>query len=76
MLAEQFSLHGKIAIVTGSGKGIGKAIGLAFAEAGATVVFAARTQTDLDAVVAQAKTFGGDALGVNCDVLVEAQLQH
>lgn len=68
MLAEQFSLQGKVAIVTGGGKGIGKAIGLAFAEAGATVVFAARTQVDLDAVVAQAKTFGGDALGVNCDV--------
>lgn len=76
MIVEQFSLKGKVAIVTGGGKGIGKAIGLVFAEAGANIVFAARTQGDLDTAVAQAKAFGVDAIGVNCDVLIDEQLQQ
>jgi 7-alpha-hydroxysteroid dehydrogenase len=69
-----FSLQGKTAIVTGGGKGIGKAIGLTFAQAGANVVFAARTQADLDAAVAEAKKIGVGALGVVCDVLDDEQL--
>jgi 7-alpha-hydroxysteroid dehydrogenase len=76
MIADQFSLQGKVAIVTGGGKGIGKAIGLVFAEAGANVVFASRTQADLDAVVATATAHGNDAIGVLCDVLVDEQLQQ
>jgi len=69
-----FSLKGKVAIVTGGGKGIGKAIGLAFAQAGANVVFAARTQADLDAAVAEAKKSGVKAIGIYCDVLDDEQL--
>ncbi len=76
MLSEQFSLLNKVAIVTGGGKGIGKAIGLVFAEAGASVVFAARTQSDLDVVVALAKSLGSDSIGVVCDVLIDEQLQQ
>lgn len=73
-IEKKFSLQGKTAIVTGGGKGIGKAIGLTFAEAGANVVFAARTQADLDAAVAEAKKFGVDAVGICCDVLDDEQL--
>ena len=44
-------LEGKIAIVTGAGKGIGREAALAIAEEGATVVAVARTQADLDETV-------------------------
>jgi len=69
-----FSLKGKTAIVTGAGKGIGKAIGLCFAHAGANVVFAARTQSDLAAAVFEAESLGGRAIALQCDVLDDEQL--
>lgn len=46
-MLKSFSLEGKTAIVTGAGKGIGKAIALAVAEAGANVMLVARTEEDL-----------------------------
>jgi len=75
MLADKFRLDGKVAIVTGSGKGIGKCIGLTFAEAGATVVFAARTEQDIQANAEAARGFGVKALAVPCDVTDDEQLQ-
>lgn len=69
-----FSLKGKTAVVTGAGKGIGKAIGLCFAQAGANVVFAARTQSDLAAAVFEAESLGGKAIALQCDVLDDQQL--
>lgn len=71
---EAFSLKGKVAIVTGAGKGIGRAIGLTFAQAGANVVFAARTQADIDAAAADARAYGVKAIAICCDVLEDAQL--
>lgn len=69
-----FSLKDKTAIVTGAGKGIGKAIGLAFAEAGANVVFASRTQADIEAAAAIARQYGVKAIAIPCDVLDDEQL--
>jgi len=75
MLADKFGLDGKVAIVTGSGKGIGRSIGLAFAEAGANVVFAARTAQDIQANAEAARGFGVKASAVPSDVTDDNQLQ-
>ena len=61
-------LEGKVAIVTGAGRGIGKATAIAYAQEGAKVVVASRTQSTLDAVVKQITDAGGTAIGIACDV--------
>ena len=73
-LLEQFSLKNKVAIITGAGRGIGRAIAMAYAEAGAHVVCASRTQAEVDVVAAAARAQGVDAIGVACNVTDEAQL--
>ena len=73
---DQFRLDGKIAVVTGGGKGIGAAIARAFAEAGADVVIGARTVADLESVAGDIRAMGRRALVVPTDVLDFAQLQN
>jgi 7-alpha-hydroxysteroid dehydrogenase len=68
MLLDRFSLKGKVAVVTGAGRGIGAACALAYAEAGADVAIAARTKEQLDEVAATVRDFGQRALVVPCDV--------
>lgn len=59
-----FDLKDQVAIVTGGSRGIGRAIALAFAEAGAKVVVASRKQEGVDAVAAEIESQGGTALAV------------
>ncbi len=57
----QFSLKGKIALVTGGGRGIGQAIAFGFAKAGAKVVITSRKMEDLEATAKEIKAAGGEA---------------
>ena len=62
------SLKGKNALITGAGKGIGKAVALALAAEGTNVILLARTTTDLEAVAAQAEALGVQTLIVTADI--------
>jgi 3-oxoacyl-[acyl-carrier protein] reductase len=69
-------LNGKIAIVTGSGKGIGRAIALAYAKEGAQVCCAARTLADIESVRDDIIAGGGQAIAVVTDVTQRAQVDQ
>jgi len=62
------SLEGKVAIVTGAGRGIGRAIAMAYGKEGARVVVASRTPATVEAVAQEIRDAGGEAVGVTCDV--------
>ena len=68
MILDRFALIGKVAIVTGAGRGIGKGIALAFAEAGADLVCADQTESQVEATAAEVRTLGRKALAIGCDV--------
>ena len=69
------SLHGKVALVTGASRGIGRATAVHFARAGARVALAARDQAALNAAVAEIQAAGGHALACPCDVADESSVQ-
>ncbi len=61
-------LEGQVGIVTGGGRGIGKAIAFALAQEGAKVAIAARTKSELEAVANQIHAAGGTAIAVKVDL--------
>ena len=69
-------LEGKVAIVTGGGRGIGRAIATRFAIEGASVLIASRTESELRNVVTAIELAGGKAAYVVADVSREAECEH
>ncbi|WP_248925960.1 SDR family NAD(P)-dependent oxidoreductase [Paenibacillus hamazuiensis] len=61
-------LKGRAAVITGAGRGIGRAIALAYAEAGASVCCVARTRSEIDETAAMIAARGGQALAIAADV--------
>ncbi|MFK5971653.1 MAG: glucose 1-dehydrogenase [Flavobacteriaceae bacterium] len=64
----KFDLNGKVAIITGASKGIGKAIAQGLAENGAKVVVSSRKQGAVDAVAEAFKSDGLEAVGIRCHI--------
>ncbi len=69
MYLKKINLKHKYALVTGAGKGLGRACSIALAEAGATVIGLSRTQSDLDKLQKDIKKIKGKLIKVNCDVM-------
>jgi len=68
-MLDRFRLDGKVAVVTGGGRGIGRGIALAFADCGADVVVIARRRADVDAVAGEIEARGRRGLGISADVM-------
>jgi 7-alpha-hydroxysteroid dehydrogenase len=68
VIFDRFRLDDQVAVITGAGRGLGAAIAVAFAEAGANVVISSRTQSELDEVADQVRAVGREAHVVVADL--------
>jgi 2-deoxy-D-gluconate 3-dehydrogenase len=76
MVLERLSLIGKVAVVTGGGSGLGQAMSLAMARAGADIVVAGRRLEPLQETVTAVQQLGRRGLAVSTDITLSAQVAH
>ena len=76
MYLQKINLKNKYALVTGAGKGLGRACSIALAEAGATIIALSRTQSDLDKLEKEIKKINGKVIKINCDVMNFKELKE
>jgi NAD(P)-dependent dehydrogenase (short-subunit alcohol dehydrogenase family) len=76
MYLQKINLKNKYALVTGAGKGLGRACALAMAEAGATILALSRTQSDLDKLERDIKKIKGKIIKIKCDVMDYEDLKN
>jgi NAD(P)-dependent dehydrogenase (short-subunit alcohol dehydrogenase family) len=76
MFLEKLSLEGKVVIMTGAGRGLGKAMSLALARAGANIVAAARTQEQIEQTAKEVRALGRKALAIPTDITKREQIQE
>ncbi|HKV54941.1 MAG TPA: SDR family NAD(P)-dependent oxidoreductase [Candidatus Binataceae bacterium] len=74
MILDSFSLEGKVAIITGAGRGLGRAMALRFANCGADVIAASRTLSQLEETADGVRKIGRKCLVVPTDVTVSGQV--
>ena len=73
-ILDTFKLDGHVAVVTGAGRGIGRAIALGLAEAGSDVIVAARRTAEIEAVAAEVRALGRGGLAVTTDMMDMKQI--
>jgi NAD(P)-dependent dehydrogenase (short-subunit alcohol dehydrogenase family) len=73
---DKFRLDGHVAVITGGGRGIGRAIALGMAEAGADVVLAARRTEEIEAVAQEVIALGQRGLAITTDMMDMAQIEN
>ncbi|HWI62846.1 MAG TPA: SDR family oxidoreductase, partial [Symbiobacteriaceae bacterium] len=71
----RFSLEGRVALVTGAGRGIGKALALGLAQDGADVICLSRTEAEVEETAATARKLGRRAVAVTADVTQKAEVE-